>query len=76
MEPFTKLPSNYDKICSAARLMANAKGAVLLIYDGRNGSGLSVQCDARLLKHLPALMHAAADELQRENAKRPPTPGD
>lgn len=65
----TKPPGKYDTICTFARVSAAAKGAVLVIYEGSQGSGLSVQCDARLIKALPAVLRQVADDIERDAGK-------
>jgi hypothetical protein len=37
-------PGKYDHICTVARNAAQARGALLIILDGDQGSGFSVQC--------------------------------
>jgi hypothetical protein len=37
-------PGKYDYICTMAREAAQAQAAMVIIFDGTQGSGFSIQC--------------------------------
>lgn len=37
-------PGKYDYICTMAREAAQAQAAMVIIFDGAQGSGFSIQC--------------------------------
>jgi len=46
-------PGKYDDVCTTARQMAGAEVALVVIINGKQGSGFSMQGDAHaLLGHL------------------------
>lgn len=59
----------YDDLCTRIREEALAKMAIVIILDGRNGSGFSIQAEDLMdIKNIPVLMHKMADEIERDLA--------
>jgi hypothetical protein len=59
----------YDAICTKARIEAKAVGALLMIIEGKNGSGFSVQAPGAILVQLPAVLRFVADEIEQDIKK-------
>ena len=59
-------PGKYDDACTEARLVTAARAVVLIVIDGEEGSGFSVQSalGADLTAQLPALLRQVADEIE------------
>jgi hypothetical protein len=60
----------YDEECNVARVMAQAKGALLIIIDGDRGEGFSAQIDARYIERIPAMLRTMADMIEADIAAR------
>jgi len=75
MDPFNHLPGKYNDICTLARLSAEAKGAVVIILEGRTGNGFSIQCQPGAAKILPDLLRVIAADIERGIAKHAPGDG-
>lgn len=58
-------PGKYDDICTTARELAVADGALLIVIRGRDGSGFSCQCDADTLAKLPEMLDQVSAEIRR-----------
>lgn len=58
----------YDAICTVARGMADADGAIVIIFGGSYGSGFSVQAPLEIQQNLPALLENMAGQI-RESTK-------
>jgi hypothetical protein len=56
----------YDEICKAVREETGAFGAILMIMDGDQGDGFSVQVPHELLGLVPALLRQTADAIEAE----------
>jgi len=59
-------PGKYDKVCTLAAKLAGINGGggvVLIVIDGDQGSGFSVQADPTVTRMLPLLLRKMADEL-------------
>lgn len=68
--PLTDNPGKYDDLCQLARVAAEAKGAVLMVFDGKAGNGFSVQLTPELLVLLPGLLDYMAKEIRRDLVKK------
>lgn len=55
----------YDQQCTQARNACEATGVVLIVYDGKAGSGFSVQMPAPEIFKLSAAFRELADELDK-----------
>lgn len=59
-------PGIYDELCSQVREESEAVAAIVIIIDGKNGNGFSVQSsDPMILIKLPELLQAVTDEIKR-----------
>jgi len=63
-------PGKYDALASVVRERAKAGGVVVMVFDGRHGSGFSVQATAEITLRLPELLRVMADGIERD-LKRP-----
>lgn len=61
-------PGKYDDICTSAREQAQASGAILIIVDGKLGSGFACQTDLKTLLMLPELLRELADQIEKDRA--------
>lgn len=59
----------FDKECTEARKSAGAVNAVLIIVDGKSGSGFSVQGTDEFLSRLPDLLEYMAKEVRKDLTK-------
>lgn len=57
-------PGKYDRFCTWVRKRTKAKGVLLIVLDGSEGSGFSAQCDPLLLKTLPGMLEFMAAEIR------------
>jgi hypothetical protein len=63
-------PGKYDDACTAAREMAQAEAAIVIILNGNKGSGFSIQGDVKASASLTVekvaalLQHVAAEMLR------------
>jgi hypothetical protein len=58
-------PGKYDDACTAARIATGARGVLLIVLAGRDGSGFSVQCmDAELAAQIPEILEATVREIR------------
>ena len=58
-------PGKYDDLCTKIREEAGATGVILLIGDGKLGSGFSVHGDAFFIASVPAMLREIAGEIER-----------
>jgi hypothetical protein len=61
-------PGKYDDLCTYVREKAEALGVVVLVFDGNNGSGFSVQTPPSLAAALPAMLRDMADQIEADSA--------
>ena len=59
-------PGKYDDLCTNARLAAGARGAILIVLGGLDGSGFSVQMPQHLVATLPRLLRELADGVEHQ----------
>lgn len=64
----------YDDVCTFARLATGARGAVLLIIEGRDGRSFSAQLPQGALAHVAGALRKVADQMEADE-KRVPSPG-
>lgn len=58
----------YDHLCTLVRCATGAAGAVVLIIDGDQGSGFSVQVVPDHMAALPDVLIETAEKMRREFA--------
>lgn len=59
-------PSKYDDACTIARMMCNAEAAFLIILNGAQGQGFSVQCPPEMVKDIPRILRTIADAVEKD----------
>lgn len=59
-------PGRYDDACTQARLATKAIGAILIIVEGKDGSGFSVQAPLPLVARLPSVLRDLADKIEKD----------
>jgi hypothetical protein len=57
-------PGKYDDLCTYVREQSQAKAALVIILDGKLGSGFSVQAHGGPLPGLPALLEDIAKQIR------------
>lgn len=62
-------PGKYDDILTEARRKAGGHGAVLIVFDGENGLGFSVQAEPLQTLRLPGILRFIADSIE-DDVKR------
>lgn len=60
-------PGKYDHACTAAREQTKAIGAILIVLDGAQGSGFSVQAPLEVTQQMPAFLRKLADAIEADN---------
>ena len=58
-------PGKYDDLATWVREQAEARGVIVLVLDGKLGSGYSVQATLDVTVRLPALLRHMADDNER-----------
>lgn len=53
----------YEDLCYTVRLAAEAQGAVVIVIDGNQGNGFSVQVSPEVLAMLPNILRLMADQI-------------
>jgi len=57
-------PGKYDMQCTAVRETTSAKGVILMVIDGDQGTGFSVQVAPVLLATLPDVLEMVAKQIR------------
>lgn len=57
-------PGKYDAECTAARLSAQAAGAILIIINGKHGYGFSAHLTDQDTQRIPAILRTVADQIE------------
>ena len=57
-------PGKYDTLCTMVREYVIADGVIVIVFNGRQGSGFSCQATPELTLHLPELLRDVADKIQ------------
>jgi hypothetical protein len=58
-------PGKYDAETTVVRERIGATAVVLIVVDGKAGSGFSVQAPAYVVERLPTALRVMADEIER-----------
>jgi hypothetical protein len=61
-------PGKYDHIATQARNAARARGVVVIVFDGSEGSGFSVQADQPMTRALPFILRDLAARIDADLA--------
>jgi len=59
-------PGKYDMQCTAVRGATGARGVILMVIDGDQGSGFSVQVAPALLATLPDVLEMVAKQIRKD----------
>lgn len=62
-------PGKYDDVCTQARAQASAQGTVLIVINGRLGSGFSVQADYNTILRLPEMLEEVARQMRSDRVR-------
>ena len=57
-------PGKYDELCTLVRNRAMARGAIVMVFGGINGSGFSVQADEELTRELPEILESMIAQIR------------
>lgn len=57
-------PGKYDSICTIARQRAKARAVLMMVFDGRHGSGFSVQAPIDIQVALPRILRDIASQIE------------
>jgi hypothetical protein len=61
-------PGKYNELCTYVREKAEALGVVVLIFEGNQGNGFSVQAPPSLAGALPAMLRDMANQIEADSA--------
>jgi len=59
-------PGKYDELATQVREQAEAQGVILMVLDGKDGSGFSVQADMATTMALPELLENVAKQIRND----------
>ena len=60
-------PGKYDHLATAARQVAQARGVIVIVFEGKDGSGFSIQTrDPQLIVRVPAILRDVADGIEAD----------
>lgn len=59
-------PGKYDYLATRARLQAESEGIILIVINGKYGSGFSIQADPLVTSRLPLMLRVMADEIEKD----------
>jgi len=63
-------PGKYDDVTTMVRALTEAQAVVLMVIDGNQGNGFSVQAYDDIVIDLPALLRTMADEIEKEGKEQ------
>ena len=64
-----KGPGKYDDICTMVRQEAGSEGALILIFNGNQGNGFSVQGSPETYMELPGILRYVATQIETDLQK-------
>ncbi len=59
-------PGKYDDLCTYVRITSRARGALLILIDGADGTGFSCQADPSITMSLPEILEEVAAQIRRD----------
>lgn len=62
-------PGRYDTLCTTVREEAQAEGAVVIILNGKQGSGFSCQATPEATAQLPDMLEFMAKQIRADMKK-------
>lgn len=57
-------PGKYDEECTMIRSITSADGVLLAVVHGRLGDGFSMQAPPEVMKKMPSILRAIADDME------------
>jgi len=60
-------PGKYNEHCATVRTVAQARGVLLLVIAGNQGTGFECQGDPEIILELPGLLRGMAEELEKSH---------
>lgn len=62
-------PGKYDALCTEIREETKAQGVILMVFDGDQGCGFSVQAPFELTLGLPSILRDLAQQIEDDLKK-------
>jgi hypothetical protein len=62
-------PGKYDEVCTKVRHEAQADGVILIIMNGKHGTGFSMQASPEKTAALPAMLEHLAAQIRADLAQ-------
>jgi hypothetical protein len=62
-------PGKYDDLCTYVKDQAQAAGVIVLVHQGRQGSGFSVQGTLEFMLRIPDLLRQMADQIEGHHTR-------
>lgn len=59
-------PGKYDHVCTMVREVTDATGAVVIVFDGSQGSGFSMQAPIEIQAALPDILESMAKDIRAD----------
>lgn len=59
-------PGKYDDVLTAAREACDATAALLIVIDGRHGSGFAIEAPQAVIEILPNYLRDMADKIEKD----------
>lgn len=59
----------YDDVCTEVRKSTKADGVMLMVFNGRDGSGISMQATPAMMMILPDILEGMAADIRKDLAK-------
>jgi hypothetical protein len=57
-------PGKYDELCTYVREQVEAEGAILIVLNGKRGTGFSVQGTVEVHLKLPSILREMANQIE------------
>ena len=59
-------PGKYDDLCTQVREQTEAEGAIVAVFNGKRGTGFSVQGTVEVHLKLPSILREMANQIERD----------
>lgn len=59
-------PGRYDDLCTMVREQAKADATVIIVLNGKRGSGFSCQANLQAMADLPDILESMARQIRRD----------